>query len=92
LNITTLSSADLLACSPNVKRTHILSSMEAGLSLRAEKTLEDLLPAIAAGAPPNKYDATTAVDLSSAQNEVLRPELVRLLQSTVEDKVTTKVR
>ncbi|EAT78170.2 hypothetical protein SNOG_14299, partial [Parastagonospora nodorum SN15] len=62
--------------------------MEAGLSLRAEKTLEDLLPAIAAGAPPRQYDATTAVDLSSAQNEVLRPELVRLLQSTVEDKIT----
>ncbi|KAH3904619.1 hypothetical protein HBI56_214050 [Parastagonospora nodorum] len=65
--------------------------MEAGLSLRAEKTLEDLLPAIAAGAPPRQYDATTAVDLSSAQNEVLRPELVRLLQSTVEDKITSKV-
>lgn len=80
-----------LLAPPNAKRTHILSSMEAGLSLRAEKNLEDLLLSIAAGAPPKQYNATAAVDLSSAQNEVLRPELVRLLQSTIEDKATSKV-
>jgi hypothetical protein len=65
--------------------------MEYGLSSRAERTLEEFIPTVAAAAPPSQYDSATAVDLSSAQNELLRPELVHLLQSIVEDKITSKV-
>jgi hypothetical protein len=54
-----------------------------------ERALEECLPATAA--PPKHYNATAAVDLSSAQNEVLRPELLEFFKSTVEDKVTSQV-
>jgi hypothetical protein len=65
--------------------------MDYGLSSRMDRTLEEFLPTIAAAAPPRDYDPSTAVDLSSAQNEVLRPELLEFFKSTVEDKVTDKV-
>jgi hypothetical protein len=65
--------------------------MDSGLSSRMERALAESLPSIAAAAPPKHYDATTAVDLSSAQNEVLRPELLEFFKSTVEDQVTNKV-
>ena len=65
--------------------------MDAGLSSRLEGTLKELLPAFAAAAPPGQYDPTTAVDLSTAQNEVLRPELLEFFKRTVEDKVTSEV-
>jgi hypothetical protein len=70
---------------------HNTFSMESGLSSRAERTLEEFLPAMAAAAPPAQYDSVTAVDLSSAQNELLRPELLEFLKSTVEDKTSSKV-
>lgn len=66
-------------------------AMDSGLSSRLERTLTDLLPAFAAAAPPKQFDPTTAVDLSTAQNEVLRPELLEFFKSTVEDKVTSEV-
>jgi hypothetical protein len=56
-----------------------------------ERALEEWLPATASATPPKHYDATTAVDLSSAQNEVLRPELLEFFKSTVEDKTTSQV-
>jgi hypothetical protein len=52
-----------------------------------ERTLGQFLPPIA----PKQYDASTAIDLSSAQNEVLRPELLEFFKSTVENNVTSKV-
>ncbi|KAH7083187.1 pyridoxal phosphate-dependent transferase [Paraphoma chrysanthemicola] len=58
--------------------------MEAGLSLRAAKTLDAFLPAAAPHANPN-----TVCDVSTAQNEVLRPELLEFFKSTVEDQVTS---
>jgi hypothetical protein len=61
--------------------------MEAGLSLRAAKTLDAFLPAAAPHANPN-----TVCDVSTAQNEVLRPELLEFFKSTVEDQVTSSVR
>jgi hypothetical protein len=63
--------------------------MDAGLSLRAARTLDGLLPG--AAAPPHAY-LNAAIDLSNAQNEVLRPELLEFFKSTVEDKVTSNVR
>ena len=65
--------------------------MDAGLSLRMHKALQELVPAFAAAAPPKQYNPATAVDLSSAQNEVLRAELLELFKTTVEDKVTSEV-
>jgi hypothetical protein len=57
-----------------------------------ERTLEGFLPAIGAAAPPKQRNHTTSiVDLSSAQNEVLRPELLEFLKSTVEDKGSSSV-
>ncbi|KAJ4371194.1 hypothetical protein N0V83_004410 [Neocucurbitaria cava] len=64
--------------------------MESGLSLRAQRTLDELLPGFAAAAPPKQYDPTTSIDLSTAQNEVLRPELIELFKSTVNDKITAQ--
>jgi len=74
----------------NVKLCTTLT-MDSGLSSRTEETLKQLLPAFAAAAPPKHYNPTTAVDLSTAQNEVLRPELLEFFKSTVEDKVTSQV-
>jgi hypothetical protein len=65
--------------------------MDFGLSSRMERTLEEFLPTTAAAAPPRQYNATTAVDLSRAQNEVLRPELLEFFKSTVDDKATSQV-
>ncbi|KAF2853187.1 PLP-dependent transferase [Plenodomus tracheiphilus IPT5] len=65
--------------------------MEAGLSKRMERTLNALLPTLTAAAPPPLYDPTTAIDLSSAQNEVIRPELLEFYKSTVEENVASQV-
>lgn len=65
--------------------------MDSGLSKRMSNALEELLPQIEAVAPHKLYDPTTAVDLSSAQNEVLRPELIEFFKTTVENKLTTEV-
>lgn len=65
--------------------------MDSGLSTRATETLNQLLPKAAAVAPPKNYDPATAVDLSSAQNDVLRPELLEFFKTTVEDELTEEV-
>ena len=65
--------------------------MESGLSLRVQETLDELLPVFDAATPQDHHNPTTAIDLASAQNEVLRPELVELFKSIVEDKVTSQV-
>jgi hypothetical protein len=70
---------------------HCPPIMESGLSKRMQTTLEDILPTIAAAAPPAQYNPTTAIDLSNAQNEVLRPELLDFFKTTVEKGVTSKV-
>jgi hypothetical protein len=65
--------------------------MDFALSSRMERTLGEFLPTRAAAAPPRHYNPTTAVDLSSAQNEVLRPELLEFFKSIVDDKATSQV-
>jgi hypothetical protein len=70
---------------------HCPPNMESGLSKRMQATLEYILPTIAAAAPPAKYNSTNAIDLSNAQNEVLRPELLEFFKRTVENDITSKV-
>ena len=70
----------------------IWRTMEAGLSSRVQRILNDLLPRLTASAPPAQYNPSNANDLSIAQNEVLRPELLEFFKSTIEDKATSKVR
>lgn len=65
--------------------------MDSGLSTRMSSALEELLPKIDAVAPHKLYDPTTAIDLSSAQNEVLRTELIEFFKTTVENKLSSKV-
>ncbi|KAH7350503.1 pyridoxal phosphate-dependent transferase [Pyrenochaeta sp. MPI-SDFR-AT-0127] len=64
--------------------------MESGLSVRVQRTLDELLPVFAAAAPPKQYNPTSAVDLSNAQNEVLRSELLEFFKSTIEDQLTSE--
>jgi hypothetical protein len=66
--------------------------MDPGLSTRMSKALKLLQPHAAAKILPKNYDATTAIDLSNAQNEMLHKELVEFFKTTVEDKLTDKVR
>ncbi|KAH9864373.1 hypothetical protein J1614_010307 [Plenodomus biglobosus] len=65
--------------------------MEVGLSKRMGTTLKDLVPLLTAIAPPAHYDPTTAIDLSSAQNDVILPELLEFFQSTAETNITDQV-
>jgi hypothetical protein len=65
--------------------------MDSGLSARMEGTLNEFLPKFAAAAPPKHPTSTTAVDLSTAQNELIRPELLELFKSTVENEVAGEV-
>jgi len=62
----------------------------AGLSSRIERTLAHLPPTLRAVTPPAQK-STAAIDLSSAQNEVLWPELLEFYKSTVEEHATSKV-
>lgn len=68
----------------------IQPTMESGLSVRVQRTLDELLPVFAAAAPPKQYNPTSAVDLSNAQNEVLRSELLEFFKSTIEDQLTSE--
>ena len=54
------------------------------------RTLDNLTSSSAA-APPKIHDPTAYVDLSDAQNEVLRPELLEFFKTTIEAKLTKKV-
>jgi hypothetical protein len=65
--------------------------MDSGLSARMSKAVKELLPVSAAHAPPKNYNATTAIDLSTAQNEILRKELQEFFKTAVEDKLTADV-
>ncbi|KAF2742831.1 PLP-dependent transferase [Sporormia fimetaria CBS 119925] len=63
--------------------------MNSGLSKRMVKVLEETRPPSAL-ATAKKYNAATAIDLSLAQNEVLRSELIEFLKTTVEDHLATE--
>jgi hypothetical protein len=65
--------------------------MDPGLSLRAQKTLKELLTVATEGAPPPRFNPDTTIDLSRPFNEVIHPELLEFLKSTVEDKVASEV-
>jgi hypothetical protein len=67
------------------------SMMESGLSRRTHQTLDALLPAFAAGAPPKHCDPSTTIDLSRALNEVIRPELLEFFKGIVEHELTSEV-
>ena len=64
--------------------------MDSGLSTRMRTALDELLPRIEAQAPHKLYDPSTAYDLSCAQNEVLREELMEFFKTAVEDKLVDK--
>jgi hypothetical protein len=64
--------------------------MDSGLSDRMITALDEL-PTESVRHPTTKFDDTVPINLSNAQNEVLRPELVEFFKSTVEDKLTGKV-
>ena len=65
--------------------------MDSGLSARMSKALEELLPASAAQAPPENYNAATAIDLATGQNEVIRKELLEFFKTTIESRLTANV-
>ncbi|OAK96326.1 PLP-dependent transferase [Phaeosphaeriaceae sp. SRC1lsM3a] len=62
--------------------------MDYGLSTRMQKAVEKFAPTTP---PPTHSNPATVVDLSTAQNEVLRPELLEFFKSTIEDKATSNV-
>jgi hypothetical protein len=66
--------------------------MESGLSDRMENVLNELQTKSANLVPTKRFDPTETINLSSAQNEVLRPELVEFFKTAVEDKLTGEVR
>jgi hypothetical protein len=68
-----------------------MPTMDSGLSERMTRTLQELVPKAAAHSPPKSYNAATAIDLSGAQNEVLRSELQEFFTTTVEDRLTSDV-
>ncbi|KAH7112124.1 pyridoxal phosphate-dependent transferase [Dendryphion nanum] len=62
--------------------------MDSGLSARMARALREHAPKLTAHEPPKNYNAATAIDLSSGQNEVLRSELLEFFKTTVEEKLT----
>jgi hypothetical protein len=66
--------------------------MDSGLSGRMVNALDELRTQSAKFVPAKIYDSAETIDLSDAQNEVLRPELLEFFKTTVEDKLTEKVR
>jgi len=65
--------------------------MDSGLSDRVVTALGELNTGSTQHST-TKFDHTELINLSNAQNEVLRPELVEFFKTTVEDKLTGKVR
>jgi hypothetical protein len=55
------------------------------------RTLETSLPHRATPPRQQHNPTPTTVDLSSAQNEVLRPELLEFFKSAVENQVSSSV-
>lgn len=65
--------------------------MDSGLSKRMARSLDEVRPKSAAFAPCKNYNPSTAIDLSTAQNEVLRPELQEFFTTTIENKLNSEV-
>lgn len=57
--------------------------MDAGLSPRMQRAVEEFAPRASKHSIREREDT---IDLSTAQNETLRPELVEFFKSTIEDK------
>jgi hypothetical protein len=55
------------------------------------RTIHELRPKSAAVAPSRNYNAATAIDLSTAQNEVVTAELQEFLKTTIEDNLAPEV-
>jgi hypothetical protein len=68
-----------------------MTNMDYGLSDRMVLALEEL-HAGSIEHPTGSSKPDESIDLSNAQNEVLRPELVEFFKTTVEDKLISKVR
>ncbi|KAF2015415.1 PLP-dependent transferase [Aaosphaeria arxii CBS 175.79] len=64
--------------------------MDSGLSNRADRALKDILPKGIALEPPKNYNATTAIDLSNAQNEVLRSEVGQFFKTAIESNLISQ--
>ncbi|KAL6712143.1 hypothetical protein ACN47E_000020 [Coniothyrium glycines] len=67
--------------------------MDSGLSLRMQRTLRELdANTTRAGAPPRPTGSlSTTVDLSNAQNEVIRPEILEFFKGVVEERLSEEV-
>ncbi|KAF2112763.1 pyridoxal phosphate-dependent transferase [Lophiotrema nucula] len=65
--------------------------MDSGLSTRITRVLEEASSKTDAPAIPKGYDPTTAIDLSSAQNEAIYKELSEFFKTTIESKLQGKV-
>ncbi|KAF2875213.1 pyridoxal phosphate-dependent transferase [Massariosphaeria phaeospora] len=65
--------------------------MDSGLSTRMESAIDELVSKASATAPTSQYGSAGVIDLASAQNEVLRPELLEFFKTTVEERLATKV-
>ena len=65
--------------------------MDPGLSRRMRATMNSLAPN-SPSASRSGDEESAAIDLSTAQNEVIRPELLEFFKSMVEDKITEHVR
>lgn len=63
----------------------------AGLSSRMRATLKALAPTPHNVASQAFADDSTTIDLSTAQSELIRPELLEFLKTLVEEKMTEKV-
>ncbi|KAF1970817.1 PLP-dependent transferase [Bimuria novae-zelandiae CBS 107.79] len=62
--------------------------MDPGLSTRMRATLDKLASLPSNGVSPAEDEASTVIDLSTAQNEVIRPELLEFFKTLIEDKIT----
>lgn len=65
--------------------------MDPGLSARMRVTLDALAANPPSGASHASGAASHTIDLSTAQNEVIRPELLEFFKTVVEDRITEQV-
>jgi gliotoxin/aspirochlorine biosynthesis aminotransferase len=65
--------------------------MDSGLSTRMTRALPELRPQSSAIKPHRNNNAAPPIDLSTAQNEVIRAELQEFLTTTIEDKLSSEV-
>lgn len=73
---------------PNPVYLNLFNAMDSGLSSRMEKIVNQVDPTPLAQAPPLIQHHST-IDLSNAQNELIRPELLEMFKKVVQDGMST---